>query len=145
MTTVYLIEILPDFLAVLHICAFPPAMPAGSSVSICPPSTYFLVLNVYTSALVGVAWLERCLINQKVLGLIPCQGTCLWVRSPVGAHMRDHQSMVVSHIDVSLSPPRPLSLKSISMFSSENKINKYIYTHIYTHTHIYIFMRSLLL
>ena len=44
--------------------------------------------------------------NQKVVGSILGQGTCLglWVWSPVQAHMGGSQSMLLSSMDVSLSP-----------------------------------------
>ena len=47
----------------------------------------------------------------------------LWVPSPVRACTRGNQLMFLSHIDVfaPLSPSLPLSLKSISMSSGENK------------------------
>ena len=68
-----------------------------------------------TLALTGVAQLAGASsVNQKTVGLIPSQATCLgcgfgpWL----GAHARGNRSMCLSHINVSppLYPPF-LSLK----------------------------------
>ena len=70
---------------------------------------------------VWLGWLEHHPVNWKILGLIPTPGLQVW--SPVRVCMRGNQSMFLSHIDVSLplSPSLPLSLKSISMSSGEDK------------------------
>ena len=65
-------------------------------------------------ALAAVAqWVKCWPVNQKVIGLIPGQGTCLggWPGSQWGS-VRGNQSMYLSHISVSLPlflPPVPLS------------------------------------
>ena len=61
-------------------------------------------------ALAGVAqWIEHGLVNLRVAGLIPSQGTCLGCRP--GPQWGMHESQ--PHIDVSLflSPSLPFSLK----------------------------------
>ena len=81
-----------------------------------------------SGALAGVAQsVGLCSTTQKVVGLIPGHGTGLGCGfSPqLGAHARGNQLMFFSRIDVSLpffvSPSLPLSLKSISISSGEEK------------------------
>ena len=64
-----------------------------------------------------MASLERHPINRKVVGFIPGQGTCLGCSF---IPRTGHVLINVSHVDVSLSPSILLSLKSISMSSSED-------------------------
>ena len=70
-------------------------------------------LKMEKLSLAGVTqWIECQLVNQKVAGLIPSQGTCLGCGpgSPVWGHMRGNQLMYLPHIDVFLPlflPPFP--------------------------------------
>ena len=53
-----------------------------------------------------LSWLERHSVNQKVVGSIPSQGTCLRCGSGSSWGTYERQPIDVSHMDVSL----PLSL-----------------------------------
>ena len=58
-----------------------------------------LLLIKMKTCLAGVAqWIERGLVNQRVAGLIPGQGTCLGCRP--GPQLGTHEGQ--PHIDVSL-------------------------------------------
>ena len=65
--------------------------------------------------LAGVAqWIERWPVNQRVIGSIPGQGTCLGCEP--GAQQGGEQEATTHCFSPSLSPSLPLCLK--------NKINK---------------------
>ena len=70
-------------------------------------------------------WLELRPVQWKVVGLIPGQGTLLGCG--FDSHwmcMGGHQSKLLSHFSVSLSPRSlPLSLKSINISSTEDLKN----------------------
>ena len=65
-------------------------------------------------ALAGVAqWIECRPANQKVAGLIPCQGTCLGCGPGPQLRLCEKQPRCISHTSMflSLSPSFPLSLR----------------------------------
>ena len=68
-----------------------------------------------------LSWLEHGPINQKVVGLIPGQGTCLDCGfGPWSGHIRGNQIMFLTSMFLSLSP---FPLKSISTSLGEGKKN----------------------
>ena len=76
---------------------------------------------------VCLSWLKHCPINWprncKVMGSIPCQGTCLGCRfGPWLGYLWEATNQCFSHQSFfsSLSPSFPLFLKSISMSSDED-------------------------
>ena len=71
-----------------------------------------------SSVLAGVAqWIKCWPANQKVIGSIPGQGTCLGCGPVLHlGHARGNQSMYLLHIDVSLS----LSSSPSSYLSKKN-------------------------
>ena len=59
-----------------------------------------------------LSWLQRCPVHQKVVGLIPCQGTYLgYGFDPRSEHVREATNQCFSNMHVSLSLSFPLSLK----------------------------------
>ena len=75
---------------------------------------FSVLIKIKLSALAGVAqWIECWPVNQRVAGSIPRRGTCLSFRSgPQCEPVRSNQWMYILHINVSLPPSLPLSLKN---------------------------------
>ena len=76
-----------------------------------------------------LTWLEHHTVNRKVTGSVPGQGTCLGCRFyPRSRHVLEATINVSVPLSLpafsSLSPSPPLSLKSISMSSVEDKKNR---------------------
>ena len=77
-------------------------------------SISWVPLKLHFKPAEGLSWLERCPARQKVVGLIPRQGTHLgcgsiWVRVPMGG--RKPTDVSLSHQCFPLSLSLPLSLK----------------------------------
>ena len=100
-----------------------PAFISLSLLSSLMPGNGDMMVTIFkhTRALAGVTqWIECWPRNQKVDGLIPCQGTCLdyGPGSQLGVCERQPIDISLTHQYFSLSPSLPLSLKINKIFKT---------------------------